>query len=181
MQTWFISVIMACYLLAALIRFDRIFLPLSVAVTLALLLNHASNYWGCILQFLAGGIIARADRPKLGALLVAVAALAADPHVEGFCVGISVGALALLGGLYLVGPGSKTISWLSLVSYEFFLVHGIAYLALGRLAHLSFAPNLLLGTPLVILMAWALHWITKKIYQIADTKTVGRTRPITTS
>ena len=61
-QTWFISVILACYLLAALIRFDRIFLPLSVVVALALLLNHAPNYWGCILQFLAGGRWSRRRR-----------------------------------------------------------------------------------------------------------------------
>ncbi len=167
-HTWFVSAILVCYVMAMLIRWDRTLFPLAIAASVGLQLSGVFGPWDCILAFLAGGVIARAPRQRVGALWVAAASLAALFGGQEVYLNVLAGAVALWAGSFCSGGRPRVVSSLSRVSYEFFLVHGIVYLSLARLGHLGFWWNALAGTPAAFLAAVLLHRASEAVYSASD-------------
>jgi hypothetical protein len=159
-HTWFISLILLCYATAALIRYDRRFLPAAAVVALAL--SRGDDFEGCILAFLAGCAVGLSSSPRrdgLGLILACVLAIATGHPEFSFPLR---GIVALLVGMSLAG---RPIGWLRSTRefcYEFYLVHGAVYLGLAVVFRFHPVANLLIGTPLAVLAAWSVAEVSRR-------------------
>jgi hypothetical protein len=154
---WFISLILLCYGMAALIRWKRGLLPILVALALGLMSREDPKFAGCVLAFLSGGIIALMPRMWPGACLVAGVCLVASANAWTVFAYPLAGVAALMVGTLLSGKEPRIIALASGIVYEFFLTHGPIYLGLSRIAGFDFRENLILGTLLAVMAAWALR------------------------
>jgi peptidoglycan/LPS O-acetylase OafA/YrhL len=149
---WFISLILLCYGIAAVLRWQRTVLPLAIVVTIAALFR-----WPLIsahvLSFLVGcslsnfGTLKQAWKTELVIVIIGTLGIVfLDTHFAY--------PLAALGVLLLcsasTSPSPGILILLSELTYEFFLVHGPIYLGLAKYAHLSFISDLFWGTLLAI-------------------------------
>jgi peptidoglycan/LPS O-acetylase OafA/YrhL len=180
-HTWFISLLILCYGIAAIIRWDRRFLPVFAAIALGLMHREDPKFAGCVLAFLAGGIVAVAPKMWHGALgITGVCLMATATSGTVFAYPLA-GVVALMMGALLGGrrsrlmaPASRTAGGLL---FEFFLVHGPIYLGLSQVVGLNFFGNLFLGTPTAIVAAWALRRLSRavgSVAQVALYKILGR-------
>jgi hypothetical protein len=160
-HTWFISLLILCYVMAALFRWDR--RCLLVAVVLGLALKYGGDFRGCVLAFLAGCVVAIAPRRRICALAIAV-----------FCSVVSVvghqiylypltGTLALIAGIQFVGPPLPWLRWTKGLAYEFYLVHGPIYLGLAVVTKVAPIVNLVLGSALAVLGAMAVSRFSARV------------------
>ncbi|MCC9606574.1 acyltransferase [Blastopirellula sp. JC732] len=158
---WFVSLLLFCYLLAAVVKFDRRVLPVMIVGSIAWLwwdLGFASN----TLAFLTGlslGQLGKRPSPKLTlaiALLAAVLTLAVNP---GFaCVtiaGLTILTTAIPFSLH--EHAEAIIAKLSELSYHFYLVHVPFYLAADKLFPNRIGLVFLLGTTGAAVGAVALY------------------------
>jgi hypothetical protein len=160
-HTWFISLLILCYVMAALFRWNR--RCLLVAVVLGLALEYGGDFRGCVLAFVAGCAVAIAPRRLMCALGIGV-----------FCSVISLvghqiylypltGTLALIAGTQLVGPPLRWLRWTKGLAYEFYLVHGPVYLGLAVVTKVTPIVNLVLGRALAVLGAMAVSRSSAKV------------------
>jgi hypothetical protein len=156
-HTWFITLIVTCYILAAFIRWERRLLPVAVLLVLALDHWHGDFMWGFVMAFVGGAIVGALPKVRTGALGVAAASFAAAIAFGPLFLNPLWGSLALLLGSFFVGKPPRVLKFASRCTYEFYLTHGPIYLGLSRIIELSFYPNLIIGTPLAILCALALQ------------------------
>jgi peptidoglycan/LPS O-acetylase OafA/YrhL len=162
-HTWFVSFILACYLMAALIRVDRRLLPVFVALALGLMVLGIGPFRVEFLTFLAGGLAAQASSARVGAAWVVAAALALVAVFGAGALGVLTGTAALLIATFLVGRRSPRLVAAGDLSYEFYLTHGPIYLSLAKLGGLGFVANLLIGTPLAMTTAWLLNRAARSV------------------
>jgi peptidoglycan/LPS O-acetylase OafA/YrhL len=161
-HTWFISLILVCYGLAALVRGQRWLLPLFGIVVIALL-PLDGFLLGPLLAFLAGGVIACVSWTGTALYVLTAATWVSSILVnEDFAYPL-LAILALAAGSVPLGMSSPRLTRVSRATYEFFLVHGTIYLVLARYAGLPFLANLLLGTGLAVLATWFLCHFVEQI------------------
>ncbi|QDS96336.1 Acyltransferase family protein [Roseimaritima multifibrata] len=160
---WFISLLLFCYLLAALIRKFPALLPLTIIISIASLAADA-HFAQHTIAFLTGVTLStnpHAIRPRYQIPIIAIASLAAYSIHPGF-ITIAV-AIVAIGTQFLPGSFSPaTITKLartSNLSYHFYLVHGPVYLATAKGLDKSLPATLIIGTIAAIAAALVLHKI----------------------
>jgi len=142
---WFISLILLCYVIAAFVRWERRLLPVFVAITLGLMHREDPKFAGCVLAFMAGGVVAMTPKIWNGALGVAGVCLMATATGRSAFAYPLAGSVAIMVGTPFAGEKSRVLALASECTYEFFLVHGPIYLGLSRVMGLDFFGNLISG------------------------------------
>lgn len=155
-HTWFVGFILACYLLAALVRWRGALLPIFVVLLVAATVRGACPYGMEFVAFFAGLVASRAPDPRLGAAAAAGGAVALWMAVGSPFGGVAYGAVGLLLGTLGRGGRPPRLAAASELTYAFYLVHGLVYLAIHRLVGPGLPGNLLIGTPVAIAAAWLL-------------------------
>lgn len=167
LATWFISLILVCYLVVALVRLlparalQATAVLAVIAALLAFIVSGGATEWGLrrTLAFFAAGIIAMApDRSRfLVAAGLSAAFGACAPLVHEFSYpAIAIGALALAIQCPRMPPSMQWTRRTAEYSYEYYLVHGIAlfgmieYLALP--AVISVPGGILLAMVMAIIV-----------------------------
>lgn len=153
-HVWFMSLILVCYALGALIRWDRRLLPACVGITV-LLIPQDPGLTRHVLSFLAGITVAVLSRPVWTALGLAVVGGAVAVRPE-FAYPLAGTAALILGGS-IRGRSPRAVARAGRASYEFFLVHGPVYLGLARLVGSSLLGIATIGTAAAIAATWALR------------------------
>lgn len=138
---WFISLILVCYLMAAVLRRHVWAIPIAAAPLLFMDADVAE----LALCFLLGGATAVWSSrwiPVLGILAGVALGIEFNPDFR---------YLAVAGIALIIARSSKAKSpgWVASAaqgSYEFYLLHPIAYLTLQEVLGFRFVANLILGT-----------------------------------
>jgi hypothetical protein len=157
--TWFISLILVCYAIAAVARAFRWTLPIALGAAAALTIV-APDFNRHVLSFLTGAIMASVRKSMLASACMPLAYggavwLMGDPFAYPLA-----GAVALLIGGALVGRSPGKLASISRATYEFFLVHGPIYLFLAKMLRFSCPVNAVIGTALSVAAAWCLRRAT---------------------
>ncbi|UUO06867.1 acyltransferase [Blastopirellula sp. J2-11] len=158
---WFVSLLLFCYLLAAIVKLDRRVLPLLVVASIAWLWwdqGFASN----TLAFLTGlslGQLGKRPSPLLTLGVTITAAVLTFAVHPGFaCVTIAGFAILSTAIPFSLPEQTETIiAKLSELSYHFYLVHVPFYLAADKLFPNALLPVFLLGTTGAVIGAGALY------------------------
>ncbi|HET7340905.1 MAG TPA: acyltransferase family protein, partial [Methylomirabilota bacterium] len=154
--SWFLSLIVACYVVAALVRVSRaprLTLVGLAAVTLALVaLGLHADFTRQILAFLAGmgvrlaGGLERPPSVRASVALVAPALVLISPNFA--YTGWALSLFLLFAALPL--PAWAPVRFVSDYSYELFLVHGPIVVLVGRRLALPGPLALLAGVTLAL-------------------------------
>ena len=164
---WFITLILGCYALAAILRRRPWAIPLGAGAALLLM---RQDLWLSIhtVSFLACGALAIWRPAWLGPALMAIAGLAAATRFPVLIYPFL--ALASIQ-VAMVCPweSGRTARLAGRRTYEFFLVHGMVYLGLAMILGLGFLPNLVVGTVFSVLAAYFLQRITRSFVELAST------------
>lgn len=158
---WFVSLLLFCYLLAAVVKFDRRILPLLVAGAIAWLWWDA-GFAANTLAFLTGlslGQLGMRPAPKWTLTVTVVAgALTLAVHPGFACVaiaGLTILSTAIPFALH--EQAEAVIAKLSELSYHFYLAHVPFYLAADKLFPDHMFMVFMLGTAGAIVGAVALY------------------------
>jgi hypothetical protein len=155
---WFITLILICYAIAALVRWERWLLPPWIIGVVVVPLDPGLK--GQLLAFLSGMVLGYSPsswRVAVVCLSVWTVATVFDPLYAFPWLG--VGAV-LVGGL-ITFPSPAWMSEASDGIYEFFLIHPPIYLGVARVFGPSLPIVLGLGTALSIVAAFALRWASR--------------------
>ena len=128
-HVWFMSLLLVCYAIGVLIRWDRRLLPACAAVAV-LLLPRDPGLVRHVLSFLAGMTVAVLPRPGRAAPGLALAALGCAAAVRPEFAYPLAGTTALLLGGLIRWRSPRAVALAGRATYEFFLVHGPIYLGL---------------------------------------------------
>lgn len=165
--SWFLSLIVACYAVAAVVRASRApraTVGAMIAVTVALVaLGVHSDFTRQVLAFLLGMAVRQAgllERPAAVQASIALAGAGAILIAPNFAyAGWGLAAFLLFAALPL--PGWRPVRFVSDVSYEAFLVHGpvvvLVARVLPRALPLPWPLTLLLGVVLALAAAVTLR------------------------
>jgi peptidoglycan/LPS O-acetylase OafA/YrhL len=141
---WFVSLILACYAIAALGRCWESFVPIAATAILALQ-PYGSSYaafFGC---FFAGGLMRRFPGWVAPVFAVAVGlTLAYIRHADYLCIPIAVTAVVAARVVRRRSPAPTAAA--AHATYEFYLLHPLAYLLGAETFQLSREANLVVGT-----------------------------------
>jgi peptidoglycan/LPS O-acetylase OafA/YrhL len=186
--SWFLSLIVACYALAALVRasgWPRATVGTLGAATMALVAaGFHADFTRQILAFLFGmaarqhAVPARAAPARAGLAVAGAALIAVSPNFA--YSGWAVALFLLFAALPL--PAWRPVRFVSDVSYELFLVHGPVVVLTARvlptLTPLPWPALLALGIVLAVGAALALREIARLLTNLAlpapSTRTVRR-------
>jgi peptidoglycan/LPS O-acetylase OafA/YrhL len=183
--SWFLSLIVACYVVAALVRIARApratVVVLGVATVALLVAGVHADFTRQILAFVAGmaarqhGLLERRAPLRAGIALLGVAAIAISANFaySGWAV-----ALFLLFAALPV-PAWRPVRFVSDVSYELFLVHGpvvvLTARVLPRVLPLPWPVLLVLGVALAVGAALALREAARLLTGLALPRPAPRT------
>ncbi len=154
---WFITLMLLCYGIAFGLRPRPIWIPIGVICAAMFLYLDAGVWYAThVISFLLCGLVAAQATARTTAVAIFVAAIMSVvqssawlyPLVSLTCLAVAVRAT------------SQSPSWLAAASegtYEFFLVHGVVYLALAHSLHVPLAANVVLGTLLAAIAAYCLR------------------------
>lgn len=159
-HTWFITLILQCYVASALIRWDRRILP--VVAACVFLMSGQDKFSGCRAAYFVGCLAATRPSPWtwLG-LALACGGLEYFDLAEFRYASYGAGAMFLASTARSSSP--KIMQWARGLSYEVFLIHGAVLLGLSRTLHFPLAANLTLGTAAVVVAALALKRVSRWI------------------
>ncbi|TWT38613.1 acyltransferase family protein [Blastopirellula retiformator] len=161
MYLWFVSLLLFCYLLTAVVKFERRVLPIMIAVSILWLWWDAS-FASFTLSFLTGltlGLSADQPSPKIAVSIALGAAVLAFTVHPGFAC-VTIASLTMLTTAIPFSLQSHTtaiIARLSGMTYHFYLVHVPIYLAVEHFFPHRLAIVFLLGTAGAALGAVALY------------------------
>jgi serine O-acetyltransferase len=172
---WFITLILTCYGIAALIRWEeRLLIPWIVGLVLVPL---DPGMKGHLLAFLSGMVVGRSSRPALATAAGAGVWMAGAVTVEPLYAFPMVGTLALLGGTLLSGQSPRAVALASEGTYEFFLVHSPILLAVSKLGGRTWPLTLAVGLPLSLAAAWVLRSTVRAVRRLAAQALVAPGEP----
>lgn len=156
---WFITLILICYAIAALVRWHHgLLAPWLIAFVLIPL---DPGLKGHLLAFLSGMLVGLSSRPRGSAFACLVGwsiALWFDPLYAFPWLGV----IAVFAGGLILFPSPRWVSEAADTTYEFYLVHPPILLAVSRSLASSLPVVLVVGSTLSIGVAWILHWASRK-------------------
>jgi hypothetical protein len=169
-HVWFISLILICYAIAAVIRWRPAALPLFAIGAVAAVCEGQASVAGHVLSFLAGCLLSKCGEWKqqfvVGSLIAVVCAAGIAVLNAHFAYPFAAMIALLLCSGWLA-PSPSWLTRLSESTYEFFLVHGPIYLGLAKYAHLGIVANLAFGTLLAIVAAFVLRSASRAVSNCA--------------
>lgn len=156
-HTWFISVILVCYLLAAVMRMNVVSMWSTIIITI-LAAWLGLRFGPIYIAFIIGGLAGTAREPKrfvgsLGLVLGGVSLVTGSTLLVPAALGLCMLFLAF----FFVGPTPAVVPRASALSYEFYLCHGPIFLGFAELLRAHFLVTLACGLPLAIVAAIVLH------------------------
>lgn len=159
---WFISLLLLCYLIAAIVRWKP-WLLYAISAVCCFWLSTDLYYAGHTLAFLTGLWLGRKDRldafeAVTVALLGTAFAVFVNPGFSCMSVGVLVIAISLCP-LTLRPTSARTLADASDLSYYFYLVHGPIYLALANWVSQSILLVMILGT----VLSWLGGFVLRRI------------------
>ncbi|MDB4557651.1 acyltransferase [bacterium] len=158
---WFISLLLFCYVIAAIIRACPVSFPVIVLATVGWIW-YEPHYAGCTLAFLTGiGFGKISTSPSLvGISAAAVGAMLLGQLCNSAfsCVAVAAGSLGSLSIPWKVSrQNACKIADASNMSYHFYLVHGPVYLAVALFVSPKLWSVLSLGTFIAVSVAIVLR------------------------
>jgi peptidoglycan/LPS O-acetylase OafA/YrhL len=170
---WFISLIIICYIMGALFRQDARMFPILLVFDLALLRVEP---WLAAhgLAFLLGMWLARSTYPRLLACGFALLCALGWGIESEWLAYPAAGILALAGSLSLPGASPGWVAAASLLTYEFYLVHGPIYLALRVRWGLGVLGVATIGTVLGLVATWLVHRVSRAILAVGNQRSARR-------
>ena len=171
--SWFISLILLCYLVGAVAKFlKRARLVLLVVVCLSagfLFAKEEVDMSRHVLTFALAGLIAYGGmRPKEIVLMIIICFLLSI-FVSMQFIYATLGLSSLAVCLRWQAPESEPVRLASTYTYEFFLVHGVFLVAFTRLLPIPAMASVILAVGVAAVTAVLLHRMTQRIYNAAVT------------
>lgn len=167
--SWFLSLILLCYLLSAVgwkTRRPRLFWIILSTICAALVLTRTEvDLSRHILAFALGALAAQIKAPSawlLTGMAVAVFGMARDPQFFYAGFALCVVALAMQGRV----RESAAIRRISAFSYEYFLVHGLFLVGATRLLGATYAA-MAIAIACALFAALALQYLVEKILAVS--------------
>jgi peptidoglycan/LPS O-acetylase OafA/YrhL len=171
--SWFISLILLCYLVGAVAKFlKQVRLVLVAVVCLSagfLFAKEEVDLSRHVLTFALAGLIAYGGmRPKKTFLMTTIFLLLSI-FISMQFIYATLGLFLLAVALSWRAPESEPIRLASTYTYEFFLVHGLFLVAFARLMPISAIASVILAVGVAAVTAVLLHRMTKRIYDATAT------------
>lgn len=162
---WFITLIIACYLIAAVVRrYPSLMIPLCVGMAILLSVAPIAAKWYCthLLTFLFGGVLANHRQRRTLVLALVLSAVMVWVQDTRWIYALA-GTICIAGFQQIRGSSPEWLAYSSDRTYEFFLVHGTVYLGLARIANVGITMNAIAGTLIGIMAAAVLAALTDQL------------------
>ena len=160
---WFITLILSCYAVATVVKFQPKILPLVAALFVVGV--WCKFIWaGYFLAFLIGAIVAAWYTHRAILLIILLVATGLATTIHGAFTYPFVGACGLGVAFLIHGQSSPSWSRASQASYHFYLVHGPCYLGMNRLVGTGILGTFAIGTGAAILATLALQATERRIH-----------------
>jgi peptidoglycan/LPS O-acetylase OafA/YrhL len=164
-HVWFISLILMCYALALILRWNRRCFPVLFISSFAFV-GWDPLVSAHLISFLGGCLLSeKTDAARRWAALgISTVCLVAIFFLNILYAYPMISTCLVLFAASFTTMSSRLISVMSNATYEFFLVHGPIYLGLAMYAGLGLFANLIAGTILAVLAAALLRKIDNTIF-----------------
>lgn len=171
--SWFISLILLCYLVGAIAKFlKRVRLVLVAVVCLSagfLFANEEVDLSRHVLTFALAGLIAYGGMTPKKTVLMAIVCLLLSISVSMQFIYATLGLSLLAVCLSWNAPEIEPVRRASRYTYDFFLVHGLFLVAFTRLLPIPAMASVLLAVGVAAVTAVLLHRMTQRIYNATAT------------